>query len=323
MIVDQALYTCGQRESIGDLSDALAICRAKSDCFLWIGLWEPTEAEFAHVASELALHPLAVEDAVKAHQRPKLEYYGETLFMVLKTIGYVEEGSQVETGEVMAFVGDGFIVTVRHGEPSKLGGLRHHLEADQDALARGPMAVLHAICDKVVDDYTAVAEHLETDVTEIEVRVFSPARTTEAEVIYRLKREVLEFRRAVMPLIVPLERMSAGAAGRVPDELRPFFRDVTDHAMRVADSVEEVDSLLTSALSAHLTQVNVRQNDDMRKISAWVAMAAVPTMIAGIYGMNFDHMPELHWILSYPLVLALMAAIVFSLYRAFRRSGWL
>ncbi|MGW2784514.1 magnesium/cobalt transporter CorA [Streptomyces populi] len=330
MIVDCAIYREGRRaEGADDLSDALERCRAGKRAFVWIGLHEPTEDEFDLVTKEFGLHPLAVEDALKAHQRPKLEVYEDSLFMVLKPVSYEPRSDTVTSGEVMVFVGDSFVVTVRHGEESPLTGIRQRLESDPETLRHGPTAVLHSIADATVDHYLEVSTELGTDLEELEAEVFSPhlggSRNT-ASRIYAFKRQVQEFRRATVPLAVPLARLAGSGLGTVPfvdDEAQPFFRDVNDHLLRVNESVEALDRLVSDILSAHLAQMSVRQNDDMRKISAWAAMAAVPTMIAGIYGMNFDHIPELHWLWGYPAVIALMTVLEILLFRLFKRRGWL
>lgn len=331
MIVDCAIYTHGHRsEGPEDLSDALDEARAVGG-FVWIGLYEPSEREFDLVTEEFGLHPLAVEDALKAHQRPKLEVYADSLFMVLKPVVYEPESDTVSAGEVMVFVGDGFVVTVRHGEGSPLAAVRHRLEEEPEMLDKGPTAVLYAISDATVDHYLEVATELQTDLEELEAEVFSPggggSRNT-ASRIYTFKRQILEFRRATGPLALPLTRLAGTGqfGGKLPfveDKARPFFRDVNDHLARVNESVEALDRLVSDVLSAHLAQMSVRQNDDMRKISAWAAMAAVPTLIAGIYGMNFGDMPELHWLWGYPTVILLMAVLEVVLYRLFKRRGWL
>jgi magnesium transporter len=331
VIVDCAIYRDGHRtEGPQDFSDALDEARSAGG-FVWIGLHEPTEKEFDHVTQEFALHPLAVEDALKAHQRPKLEVYDDSLFLVLKPVVYEPESDTVSSGEVMVFLGDSFVVTVRHGEGSPLAAVRQRLEREPELLAKGPTSVLYAIADATVDHYLDVATELQTDLEELETEVFSPddggSRHT-ASRIYTFKRQILEFRRSTGPLTPPLTRLAGtGASGSllpfVNDKARPFFRDVSDHLARVNESVEGLDRLVSDILSAHLAQMSVRQNDDMRKISAWAAMAAIPTMIAGIYGMNFEHMPELRWVWSYPAVIALMAALEVLLYRQFKHRGWL
>lgn len=323
VIVDQAIYRDGHRIPCGDLSDELANLRKAGHGFIWIGLKDPTDAEFALVNQELKLHPLAVEDAIKGNQRPKLDVYEDTIFVVLKTLHYIDATSDVETGEVMIFVGDRFVVTVRRGEANPLSGVRARLEQTPEHLAHGPSAVLYSVMDSVVDNYALIDIELGEDLDLIERQVFTGARGIDATDIYRLKREVLEVRRAVMPLVLPLRRLGSQDIALVDELARPFFGDISDHVLRVVDHVESYDRLLTDVLHAHLAQISVEQNNDMRKISAWVAMAAVPTMVAGIYGMNFDNMPELHYHWGYFAVLGAMAVVVFSLYRGFRKSGWL
>jgi len=324
VIVDCAVYHEGVRhERPADLRAGLAAARAAGD-FVWIGLFEPSPQELGVIAEEFGLHPLAIEDALKAHQRPKVERYGDSLFAVLKTLRYIEETSDVESGEVALFVGPSYVVTVRHGLANPLSDVRHRLEHERsDVLASGPSAVLYAVCDSVVDTYTAIGGELEQDVEELEARVFSPERTNDAEAIYKLKREVLEFRRAVRPLVEPMARLAEGLEPVVHPYTRPFFRDVADHVVRAGEQVDTFDDLLTDILHANLAQVSLRQNADMRRISAWVAIVAVPTMIAGIYGMNFEHMPELKWRYGYPLAFGVMLAACLTLYRAFKRTGWL
>jgi magnesium transporter len=324
VIVDCALYHHGVREEAGEnLADSLAIAREQGDSFIWIGLHEPTSEELQTVAEQFKLHALAVEDAVKAHQRPKVEEYDDTLFIVLKTVFYDEDTQQIELGDVMLFVGDSFIVSVRHGRGLAITDVRKRLESDRELLDCGPSAVMYAICDRVVDDYTDIAFEVEEDIEEVEESLFSPVRANLASRIYNLKREVIEFRHAVVPLVEPMAKLATGAVPHVHTKMQPFFRDVADHALRVSEQVAGFDDRLSSVLNANLSQVSVQQNEDMRRISAWVAIAAVPTMIAGIYGMNFQYMPELHWRLGYPMALALMAAFCGMLYRAFKRSGWL
>ncbi len=329
-VVNCAVYERGKRTSGPTVhyTEALDLARRCKDGFVWLGLHEPSAAEFEGLAAEFDLHPLAVEDAVKAHQRPKLERYGETLFIVLKTARYCEHeelagGTEVvETGEVMLFVGPDFVVTVRHGDARRLDVVREGLEARPELLAHGPAAVIYAVADRVVDDYLAVAAALEDDVEDVELQAFTPGRT-DPQRVYQLQREMLEFRRAVVPLVRPLEALVGGQLEQVPVEIREYLRDVEDHLKRVTEQVEGYELLLSGILQATLTTVSVQQNNDMRKISAWVAILAVPTSIAAIYGMNFDHMPELHWRYGYPLAVAVMAAICLALYRGFRRNGWL
>jgi magnesium transporter len=324
VIVDCAIYDHGKRTShLATFDEALAGARNVHG-FVWIGLHDPEATEFERVAAAFGLHPLAVEDAIHAHQRPKLERYGDSIFVVLKPARYVDSNEVVELGQIMVFLGRDFVVTVRHGGNRELASVRRHLEADPDRLAWGPAGVLHAIADRVVDDYDAVMRGLEEDIDEIEGAVFSGPQSTHAERIFKLKREVLDFRRAVEPLEEPLQTLAAGVGDDMLDRRGdPYFRDVHDHVLRIADRLTGVDALLDSALSANVAQVGMRQNEDMRKISAWVAILAVPTMIAGIYGMNFEHMPELESAVGYPAVLATMALVCYLLYRNFKRRHWL
>jgi magnesium transporter len=323
VIVDCAVYEGGRRrDGALPVHAAMEACR-RPGAFTWIGLYEPTEEEFDSIRREFDLHELAVEDAIHAHQRPKLEVYGDMVFIVLKTARYVDPEEVVRLAEILIFLGEDYVITVRHGETSELKDVRHRLEQEPELLAHGPGAVLHAIVDKVVDDYTPAIIGLGEDIDEIENQVFSGERANPAERIYKLKREVLEFGHAVGPLVDPVDRLAKGHYEVIHPEVRTYFRDVNDHLLRAHEQLENFRDLLTSVLSANLAQVTVRQNEDVRRISAIVAILAVPTMIAGIYGMNFEHMPELEWTFGYPLVVAVMASICFGLYRYFKRVGWL
>ncbi|MEU8363075.1 magnesium and cobalt transport protein CorA [Nonomuraea sp. NPDC048882] len=330
MIVDQAIYCNGTRETIiGDISDAFGAARARGDCFLWIGLHDPTQEEFDLITSEVMLHPLAVEDAIHAHQRAKLERYDDTLFVVLKPLLYDKACSDIEVGEINLFLSKDFVISVRHGQAAPLAEVRRRLEADPELLATGPAGVLYAICDEVVDAYGRISHEVESDLIALEHRVFSGEHADVTEDIYQLKREVLEFRTAQDPLVPVLEEIVKGRV-ELCSVNRERFRDVLDHLLRVDAAVDERNELLTSVLSAHLalvgreqSQAAMQQNADMRKISSWAALIAVPTMIAGIYGMNFDYMPELHWLLGYPLSLTAMVIAVIIVHRLLRRSGWL
>ncbi len=329
-VVACAVYADGRRlpEPV-PYPDALRRAHESGDGFAWLGLYEPHADELTDLARAYELHPLAVEDAVDAHQRPKLERYGDTLFMVFKTASYVDHekltatSEVVDTGEVMVFLGHDFVVTVRHGRHGGLQALRAELEASPGQLRKGPAAVLHAIADRVVDDFLLVTERMQDDIDEIERSVFDRSVQPDAGRVYQLKRELLELKHAAQPLAVPLRTLADGTATMIPPAVREYFRDVADHLERVTMRISGFDELLDSILTATLTQVTISQNEDMRKISAWVAIAAVPTMLAGIYGMNFQHMPELRWTYSYPVVLAGMATICLLLYRAFKRNGWL
>jgi len=329
-VVDWAFYREGKRQVEPDLlSDAISRARA-GDGFVWIGLYEPGAAELGRVAAEFGLHPLAVEDALHAHQRPKLEHFDDSLFVVLKTVSYVDHDELtatseiIETGEVMVFLGDCFVVTVRHGAHGSLTALRERLEKDPEGLlAHGPSAALWGIADQVVDDYMAVAELVEDDIDEIEASVFARTRTRDTGRIYQLKREVMELRRAISPLGGPMRTLVERPHRLIHPEAREYFRDVEDHLKRVVDQVLGFDELLGSILQASTAQLTLAQNEDMRRISAWVAIIAVPTMIAGIYGMNFVYMPELQQRYGYPVVLAVIATACLFLYRGFKRNGWL
>ncbi|NYJ01357.1 magnesium transporter [Nocardioides thalensis] len=327
MIVDSAVYRHGKRVPVDCHSHDYAALRAAADmehhAFVWVGLYEPSHLELADIAAAFNLHDLAVEDAVVAHQRPKLELYDESIFMVLKTLWYVDEDDAVETGEINLFVGKDFVITVRHGRGSQLKDARRALEQQQAVLDHGPSAVVYAVCDTVVDGYLAVVEELQTDVDEVETSVFSDRRTNDSTRIYTLKREIAEVRRAVLPLREPIRRFTAGTVPGIEEASGPFFRDVGDHLAQAAETVDTLDSLLSSAFEAHLARISVQQNDDMRKISAGAALVVVPTLIAGIYGMNFDHMPELKWLLGYPFALLLMVGSSAGLLWFFKRSGWL
>ncbi|MET9849595.1 magnesium and cobalt transport protein CorA [Streptomyces ossamyceticus] len=335
-VVDCAVYRDGARVTFErTLAPHEAIRQVRRDGgFVWIGLHEPSEAEFAGIAAEFGLHPLAVEDAVHAHQRPKLERYDDTLFTVFKTIHYVEHdeltatSEVVESGEVMCFTGRDFFITVRHGGQGSLRALRHRLQDEPELLAKGPSAVLHAIADHVVDGYVAVADAVQDDIDEVETEVFSPGRKgtprgTDAGRIYQLKREVMEFKRAVLPLVRPMQLLSERPMRLVDPDIQKYFRDVADHLARVQEQVVGFDELLNSILQANLAQASVAQNEDMRKITSWAAIIAVPTMVCGVYGMNFKYMPELQWKFGYPMVLGITVALCLGIHRTLKRNGWL
>jgi len=323
VIVDCAVYEQGhRRDGKLPIDQAYQACRGDG-AFVWIGLHEPSEQEFDSVKREFDLHELAVEDAIHAHQRPKLEVYGDTVFIVLKTARYVDSEEVIEFGDILLFLGEDFLITVRHGEATDLHRVRLDVDQRPDLLERGPGAVLHAIVDRVVDDYVPAIAGLEQDIDEVEAEVFSPDRSNPAERIYKLKREVAEFHSAAAPLVEPVEGLAEGRHGLIHPEVQTYFRDVNDHLRRADDRLASFRELLASVLQANLTQVTVQQNDDVRKISAIVAILAVPTAIAGIYGMNFEYMPELTSRWGYPLILSVMAAICLILFRYFRRIGWL
>ncbi len=333
MIVDNAIYVDGRRVAEpSSLQETYQACREQRG-LAWIGLYEPTEAEFSSVAEEFGLHPLAVEDAVKAHQRPKLERYDGRLFVVLRPARYVDGTETVEFGEVHVFVGEGFVLTVRHGETSELGDVRKRLEGDPQLLRLGPEAILYTVTDRVVDDYAPVVAGLENDIDEIETEVFS-GNAGVSRRIYELSREVIQFQRATEPLPAILGDLIGSAND---PELQRYLRDVQDHALRVTEQVAGFRELLQNILSVNLTlvglaqneevkaltQASIAQNDEVKKISAWAAILFAPTLVGTVYGMNFDHMPELHWTLGYPFALALMLLVSVSLYLVFKARGWL
>ncbi|MFD7443785.1 magnesium and cobalt transport protein CorA [Streptomyces sp. NPDC059909] len=341
-VVNCVGYAAGLRQS-GHCPAEEALRRVRKEngdnpgtnSFVWIGLHEPTLEEFASLAELFGLHPLAVEDAVNAHRRPKVVPYDDALLAVFKTVGYAEHdqltatSQVVETGEITVIIGKDFVITIRNGRHGSLGPLREALEATPEQLAKGPSSVLHAVADFVVDEYVAVADAVQDDIEAVETSVFSEhagrgaAGRGEAGRIYQLKRELLEFKRAMSPLSRPLDALATQPASFIDPDIRPYFRDVSDHLARAGEMVNGFDSLLDSILQAHLAQMTVAQNEDMRKITAWAAIVAVPTMVCGVYGMNFDHMPELRWTYSYPVALGVIAIACFVIHRGFRRNGWL
>jgi magnesium transporter len=323
VIVDCAVYENGSRrgDSLPILGSRAAAANAGG--FVWLGLYEPTEEEFADATAEFDFHEMAVEDALVAHQRPKLDLYDDSILIVLKTARYLDDEEAVEFGEILVLLGTTFIVVVRHGAAAPLTAVRRRLEGDPAILSLGPSAVLYGILDAVVDGYVPVVDGLDKDITEVEKDVFSSDRNNPAERIYFLKREVLEFQQAVASLLEPIDRLARAHRAYINDALSEYLRDVHDHLLRIAQEVASFRELLTSILDANLAQVGVRQNEDMRRISAWVAVAAVPTLIAGIFGMNFVRIPGATESWGFGAVLAVMAAIAAILHRLFRRSGWL
>ncbi|AWB92367.1 magnesium/cobalt transporter CorA [Aeromicrobium chenweiae] len=319
MIIDCAVYRDGVRETTPHDSTSLdaALAGLGEDEFLWIGIANPTSKELHRVADSLSLHPLAVEDALEAHQRPKVERYADHTFMSIRTVSYSDD--DITTHEVNLFLGANYLLTVRHGGP-EMRDARKAAESMIDQLSHGPTAALYAVVDSIVDHYEDVAAELETDVQEVESSVFSAERSNDSTRIYRLKRETLEFRRAVFPLREPIHRFATSSA---PETARPYFRDIGDHLDRAAEAIDSIDHLLDNALNAHLAQLSVQQNEDMRKLTAGATLFAVPTAIAGVYGMNFEHMPELNWTYGYPACMVVIAGLCLYIYRRFKRSGWL
>jgi magnesium transporter len=342
-MVDNAIYVDGSRavepESLDQTFHELRRCPDSGQSFCWIGMLRPTEQELRAVAQEFHLHELAVEDAINAHQRPKIERYGDVWFVVLRPAWYRDSAEVVEIGEVHLFIGPDFVVALRHADEPRLGEVRQRLESDPELLKRGPFAVLYAVLDKVVDDYGPVLEGLQTDIDEIEVQVFDGDPGASRR-IYQLSREVIEFQRAVQPLsdvLRDLRDALKDRAGETDLELRRMLRDVADHATRVVERTEAFRDLLANILQANAALVAQRQNEEMtrlthasyqqgeqvKRISSWAAILFAPTLVAGVYGMNFDHIPELHWALGYPFAIVLMLVLGVVLYLSFKRRGWL
>ena len=329
MIIGTGAYRDGQRidhdpdlsghQDFTELADA---CGADSG-FVWVGLLDPGPGELNEAARTFGIHPLAVEDALLSHERPKVDVFGDTLTVVLRPARYLEDVEQVEFGQITMMASPRHILVVRHGNAVPLTNLRARMEAKPDWLAQGPGAVMHAIVDEVVDAYAPVLHGISDDIDEVEETVFSSSRESPTQRIYELKREVLEFGRAAVPLGDAVAKLSTLEHPVLNDELRRYFADTNDDVRHVVDQVLTDRELLNGALEANLTQVSVRQNEDMRKISAWVAILAVPTMIAGIYGMNFEEMPELGTRFGYYVVLGVIVVVCAVLHRIFKRSGWL
>jgi magnesium transporter len=326
MIVDSAHYKDGARQHEEALTpEQAAELRGTTGPgeFVWIGLHEPEPGDLEQLQKLFGLHELAVEDAQQAHQRPKIEDYDQDVFIVLKTAHYHEDQEVVHFGEIAMFAGPGYVISVRHGPGSELSSARQRLEARPDLLKLGASSAVWAVLDKVVDDYIPVVDAIEDDIEEVEKDVFDDDIPAPTARIYNLKREVIEFHRAVWPLLSPLGTLEQGGYERIPDELVSYFRDVADHARRVDEQVSSQRELLTSVLEANLALVSVNQNEVVKKISAIAGIIAVPTFIASVYGMNFDNMPELHWHYGYVLALGLMAICVVVLVTFFRRIDWI
>jgi magnesium transporter len=324
MIVDCAHYRDGRRQHEGKMSteEAAAICKHDAG-FVWLGMVEPSDEELANVQETFGLHELAVEDAQSFHLRPKVEAYaGGVTFVVLRTARYVDETEEVDFGEVSIFVGPGFIITVRQGVAADLHPARLRLEQHPHLLEEGPAAVLWAILDKIVDDYAPVVEGLEGDIEEIEQTVFAGAHAP-VHRIYLLRREVTDFYRAVHPLLGPAAAITQGGVLAISDGLRQYFRDVDDHLKLVNEEIIAQRDLLSTILQANMAVTSAEQNEVVRKISGWAAIITVPTFIASFYGMNFEHMPELGWPVSYPAVVVLMVAAAFALWVTLKRANWL
>lgn len=336
-IIDNAIYVDGVRtENPRSLSETFEAMRERGG-LSWIGLYRPSEAEIREVADEFGIHALVVEDALSGHQRSKLERYGDVLFMVLRSARYLDAAEEVEFGEIHVLVGTDFVVTIRHAESPDLGRVRRRLEGDPTLLKLGPEAVLYAILDEVVDEYAPVLAGLENDIDEIESQLFEDG-VDATQRIYELGREVIDFQRAVQPLAGMLDALLRGSAKyEVDEELQRYLRDVLDHTLRVSERANTFRTVLDNALTVEstivarrqneemtrMTELSIRQNDEVKKISGWAAILFAPTLVGTVYGMNFDHMPELHWAFGYPMAIALMVGMGFGLYWVFKRKGWL
>ena len=323
MIVDNTIYVNGQRaaQQPSSLEETYELLRQLHGV-AWIDLYKPTQQEFESVAQELALPSRVAEEAIKAYQRPKLVRYGESLFAVLKSARYLDEPEKVEFSEVHVLVGRNFVVTVRYEEIPALEEVRQRLESESELLRQGPRPILHEIMDQIVDDYEPVLEGLGTDIEEVEGEVFA-GNARASQRIYELSRELVEFERAIGPLARALERIVQSGEHGIDPEVRSYLRDLHDRVLRVKEPTEGFRDMLSDILVVNLTLISVRQNDQTKKISAWAAILIVPTFIAGIYGMNFDYMPELHWTFGYPFALALMVLICVGLYAVFKHIEWL
>lgn len=315
MLVDDAKYVAGRRSSENSASDG--------ESFTWIGLVDASEAELQKYQRRFHLNNLAIEDAASHEQRTKLDIYPEHLFLVLKTIANDLTTERIVVGDVALFLGEEFILTVRHGNAIALRTIRADLENHPERLKGGPTAVLHEVVDRLVDQYVDVCAHIAKDVEEIEDMVFDDEKPASASRLYFVKRELIEFRRAIFPLVKPIELLAAGKVAHFNISSAPLFSDVRDHLLKVIEEVELMDELIDAALHANSSLIQVQQNTDMRKISAWVGIGAVPTMVAGIYGMNFDHMPELRWRYGYFIVVGLLVVVCGTLFRLFRKNEWL
>lgn len=327
-VVKWAHYRDGHVTECATLADAAERADA-SDGFVWLGLKDPTTADMTRLAQRFKLHPLAIEDAVEGHTRSKLESFSGTLFAVISTIAYIDhdqaqvESEIVSTGQIMIFVGEHFVMTVRRGSHSQLSTMRADLEAKPHRLAKGPYEVLYAVLDKVIDDYLDVVDLFEEDVEQVEASVFAKQETADIDRVYNIKRELIEFKRAVLPLAAPLQNLATRSYDVVPDAAKDYFRELYDHHTIARESITSFDEVLTSLLSATLARMSFADARDMRRMSAVLGLVAVPTAIAGIYGMNFDNMPELHTRYGYYVVLGVMVLLIAGLVLIFRRLRWL
>ena len=313
MLVDSAVYINGvrSRDSEGGIG------------FTWVGLLDPSDDEILNYQQKYSLHPLAVEDAVLGRHRPKLDVYTLHSFLILKTLMFNKDTSRIVVGDIGIFINEKCIVIVRHGDAIPMRSIRADLEKHPNRLKAGSTAVLHEVLDRLVDQYVEVARNLQEDVESLEDIVFDDEIPAPSARLYTVKRELLEFRRAAYPLIEPLNRLASSEVPHIDAQFAPQFADVHDHLMKVIDDVNTMSDLMDAALHANLALIQVQQNVDMRKISAWVGIGAVPTMVAGIYGMNFENLPELQWKYGYYIVLGALAAVSAGLFRLFRKNNWL
>jgi magnesium transporter len=322
-LVTSVAYAAGLRlgeVSIPDISEVLK----QPGRFVWVGLFEPDDEMLAEIQQEFSLHDLAIEDAARAHQRPKLERYGDSIFVVLRTAHLDSATGGIDYGETHVFVGANYIVSVRHGGSLPYTEVRTRCEASPELLAKGPGFVLYALMDFIVDQYFPLVDAFEDKLAALEDNIFSQTLTRETtERIYQLKRDLLEVKRAVVPLVDICNRLVRADAALIPDDARVYFRDVYDHAIRINEMIDTLRELLTAALEANLSLISVSQNEAMKRLAAWAAIIAVPTMIAGVYGMNFKFMPELDWLWGYPVTMTVMGSLCGFLYYRFKRAGWL
>jgi len=337
-MVDSAIYLDGARvQSPADLAETYQALRDNPGAIAWIGLLKPDDHEIGSLAEEFELHELAVEDAIVAHQRPKLERYGDTLFVVLRAAWYIDDAEEVEFGEVHVFVGPDFVVTVRHSDSPDLAAVRRRLESNPELLRLGPEAILYAIVDRIVDGYAPVVAGLQIDIDEIETEVFRRDAQVSRR-IYELSREVVEFQRTTSPLQAVLRGLMAGFDKyRTDEELQRYLRDVDDHLTQVVEQIDGFRHLLREMMSVNatlvaqqqneemkaLTEASISQGEEMKKVSAWAAILFAPTLVGTVYGMNFDKMPELHWHLGYPMAIGMMLLVGIVLYVVFKRRGWI
>ncbi|MET9328910.1 magnesium/cobalt transporter CorA [Tsukamurella sp. NPDC003166] len=329
-VVDCGVYVDGERlPGRFGYVEAIEEVRRRGEGYVWVGLLDPDQHQMDEVARVFGLHPLTVEDTLVTHNRPKVDRFDDTLFLILKTVNYVGHDRTdpmariVETGEVMVLVGPDHVITVRHGDHGSLRRVRRNLEGNPELLKLGPSAVMHAVADHVVDTYVAVSDLLEDDIDHVEEEVFRARSRTKVDEIYQLKRDIVELRRGIHPLSHALKRLTCDFTDLIPGEIQRYFSDVLDHQSMVADHVETYNDVLSSLIDAAVAKIGMQQNEDMRKMSAIIGLVAVPTMIAGIYGMNFDNMPELHWHYSYYAVVAIMILACIALFITFRKIKWL